>query len=96
MFLGIGMREPPSPAAQHFCSLLQSHVDLVTHWNQALCKVSVVFAQQIHSNEDVVNVPEDQGPFLGIAVFALDECHRVISPVATRIQVVRSVVPIVE
>lgn len=96
MFLRVGMRESSSPAAQHFCSLLQSHVNLVTYRDKALRQVVIVFAQQVHSNEDVVDVSEDQSPFLCIAVFALDKCYRVISPVATRVQVVRSVVPIVK
>lgn len=43
-FLRIGMRESPSPATQHFCPLLHGHVDLVTHRDQTLRQVSVVFA----------------------------------------------------
>lgn len=58
--------------------------------------MNIVFAQQIHRNENIIHIPEHQSPFLGIAILLLDECRRMVSPVTTGVKVVRSVVPIVE
>lgn len=96
LFLCFSAWEPMSPAAQHLHSLFKSHIDLVTHGDETLCQVDIVLAQQVHGDENVVDVSEDQCPFLGISFPALDKCHRVISPVATRVQVVRCVVSVIE
>lgn len=58
--------------------------------------MKVVLAQQIHSDEYIVDVPKYQGPFLGVPLPTLDECLWVVSPVPARVQVVRGVVSVVE
>lgn len=56
----------------------------------------VVLLQQLNGDEYVVNVAKHQGPFFRIAFLLLGKCHRVTSPVPMRIQVVRSMVAIIE
>lgn len=56
----------------------------------------VVFPEQVDSDENVINVPEDEGVFLGIAVLLLEKGDGVVSPMATRVEVVRSVIAIVK
>lgn len=58
--------------------------------------MKVVLAQQVHGNEDKVHVSKHQGPFLRIALPALDERDWVVSPMAAGVQVVRCVVAVVE
>lgn len=58
--------------------------------------MKIVLANQIHGDEDVVNVTEDECPFLGVLVYLLDERDRVVSPVTARVQVMGSVIAIVE
>jgi hypothetical protein len=47
--------------------------------------MKVVLAQQIHSDEDIIDVPEDQRPLLGVPLPTFDECFGVVSPVAARV-----------
>lgn len=56
----------------------------------------VVFPKQVDSDENVINVPENEGVFLGIAVLLLEKGDGVVSPMATRVEVVRSVIAIVK
>jgi len=96
LFLRFGAWEPTGPTAQHIRTLFKGHVDLVAHGDKTLCQVDIVLAQQVHGDENIVDVSEDQCPFLGILIPPLEECHWVISPVATRVQMVRRVVSIIE
>lgn len=50
----------------------------------------------MYGDEDVIDVAEDQCFLLGIAILLLDECLGVVAPVATGVQVVGSVVSIIE
>lgn len=58
--------------------------------------MKVVLAQQVHGDENVVDVSEYQGSFLGVTIPTRKECHGVVSPVAARVQVVRCVVSVIE
>jgi hypothetical protein len=69
---------------------------LITDRDHTFSQELVVLPKQIHSNENVIDVSEDQSIFLGIDILLLEERDRVISPVATRVQVVRSVVAVIE
>lgn len=90
------MPETARPSPQHLRSLLKGHIDLISDRDKAFCQMNIVLAQQVHRNEDVINVPEHKSALLSIAIFLLDECCRMISPVTTGVKMMRSVVPIVE
>lgn len=50
----------------------------------------------MHRDEDIVDIPEHQGFFIGVAVLLLHKCRRVVSPVPAWIQVMRGVVAVIE
>lgn len=77
----VRIREPACPAAQHLHALVHGHVDLLAHRDETFGQVQVVLAHQVHGDEDVVDVSEDEGFFLGVAVFLLDEGLGVVAPV---------------
>lgn len=72
------------------------HVDLVANGNQTFGKIVIVLPKQVHSDEDIIDISEDQGILPGIAILLLEESDRMISPMATGVEVVRGVVAIVE
>lgn len=84
------------PTTQHLHSLLHGPVSLITDGDHTFSQELVVLPKQVHSNENVIDISEDQSIFLSIEVLLLKESDRVISPVTTRVQVVRSVVAVIE
>ena len=58
--------------------------------------MKVVFAQEVDGDENVVDIAEDEGSFFRIPIFTLHKCYRVISPMATGVQMMRGMVTIVE
>lgn len=58
--------------------------------------MQIVLAEQVHGDEDVIHIAEDQRFLLGIAILLLEECLGVVAPVATGVQVVGSMVSIVK
>lgn len=80
----------------HLGSLLKGHVDLLAHRDQALGQMHVVLLQHLDRNEDKVNVAKYQGTLLGITLLLSDKGAWMVSPVAAGIQMMRSMVPIIE
>lgn len=56
----------------------------------------VILLQQLDGDEYIVNVAKYQGPFFRVAFLLLGKGHGVASPVPMGIQVMRSMVAIVE
>jgi len=69
---------------------------LTPHWNQTFGQMHVILLQQLDGDEYVVNVAEYQGPFFRVAIFLFGKGYGVASPVPMGIQVVRSMVAIIE
>lgn len=95
-FLDIRMTETARPSPQHLRSLLKGHIDLISNRDKAFRQMNIVLTQQVHRNKDVIHIPEHKSALLSIAILLLDECCRMVSPVTTRVKMMRSVVPIVE
>ena len=56
---------------QKRCDLVDAHADLVSNRDKTLGKVFVVFAQQLESDHEIVDVAEDEGTFFYVCnVFA--------------------------
>lgn len=56
----------------------------------------VILLEKLYGNKDEVNVVETQGPLFSVLFLLLEKGQWVVPPVSTGIQVVRSVVTIVE
>ncbi len=56
----------------------------------------IVLAQQGHCHHDIINVLEDKGTAFPVLRFGFDEGDGVVSPVAARVEVVGSVVTVIE
>lgn len=95
LFLLIGL-ESTCPSLQHLHSFLKGHVDLIAHWNQTFGQMHVILLQQLNGDEYVVNVAEYQSPLFCVATLLFGKGHWVASPVSMGIQVMRSMVAIVE
>lgn len=71
-------------------------INLFAHWHEIVCKDVVIFSQQSNGDHEVVNVAEYKGAFFGIGVLGFDETERVVAPVTAGVEVVRSVIAIIE
>ena len=80
----------------HLGSLLKGHVDLLAHRDQTLGQMHVVLLQNLDRNENKVYVAKHQGTLLGITLLLPDKGTWVVSPVATGIQMMRSMVAVIE
>lgn len=71
------------------------HADLVAHRHETPRQVVVVLAHQSHCDHDVVDVAEHEGMLGRIPVLLPQEGHRVVAPVAARVQMVRGVIAVI-
>lgn len=56
----------------------------------------IVLHQEPDSDHEVVDVVEDQCTLLGVCLLLMEECLRVVPPVAQGVEVVGRMIPIVE
>ena len=81
---------------QHRRDLLMAHPNLITHRHQTLRQCSVILRQQSDRDHQVVDVVEHQCPSFAVRFLRLQEMHGLIAPVTARVQVVCSVIAVVE
>lgn len=81
---------------QHRRNLFQRHVDLIPNRDEAFRQVHVVLAQQTESEHVVVDVVEYQSTTIAICLFRLEEVQRLVTPVATWVEMMGGVVAVVE
>ena len=91
-----GLGKTTCPTLYHLGSLLKGHVDLLAHRDQTLGQMHVVLLQNLDRNENKVYVAKHQGTLLGITLLLPDKGTWVVSPVATGIQMMRSMVAVIE
>lgn len=82
---------------EHGDALVHRHADLpLADGDHALGEVLVVLGQELDCHHEVVDVVKDQGVVGGVGVLGLEESHRVVTPVAERVEMMRRVVAVVE
>lgn len=80
---------------QHDNSIIHGHIYLGPNRDQALGQVVVVLQEEPNGYHEESDVVEDQRMFSDIGFFLLKKSDWVFTPVAERIKVMRSVVPII-
>lgn len=96
LFLLARFFESFCPGLQHLCSLFKSHINLLAHWKQTLGEIHVIFLEKLDGNKDEINIVETQSSLFSVLFLLLEEGQWMISPMSTRIQVVRCMVTVVE
>ncbi len=94
--LNVFFREASSFLSQHIRQLLLRHLYLLSDGNQATRKVRVVFLKQFEGHHEVIYVVENERPAIAVCLLGLQEMDRLLSPVSTWIQMMGSMVAVVE
>lgn len=88
--------ELPRVLTEHIGALLHGHVHLVTQRHQALSQVHVVLLQALDGDHVEVEAVEDEGLLASVRLLLLDERHWVLAPMSQGVEMVGSVVAVIE
>ena len=96
LVLDIFFRKLSSLGPKHVRQLSLAHANLITNRYKMGCDIHVVFAQQLHCHHEPVDIVENQGSPGAVSFFRFEKVDWMISPMPPRVEVVGSVVAIVE
>ena len=75
--------------------MLKRKVHLVANRYQAFGEMLIVLSQQADRDEEVINVVEHNGVFVGVLLLLGKECNWMVPPMTKWVEVMRGVITIV-
>lgn len=70
--------------------------NLIAYWQKTLGEVVVVFPQQSARDCKIIDILKNQSSFSLVLILSSQKTRRMISPVATTVQVVGGMIPVIE
>jgi hypothetical protein len=86
----------PRFGAKHIRQLIPTHADLITDRHQMICEEEVIFHQKLKRHHEPINVVKNECSSCSVCILRSDKMYWLISPMPERIEMMGSVVSIVE